>query len=62
MNEYQKIDKAIKEWETYRPVTQYSTDWICNRIEWAWKWRKITKEQMEELADRICVVLDERGV
>ena len=36
-------------------------DWIANRIDWAWKWRKITKEQMIEFAARATKIF-ERGV
>ena len=59
MNEYEKINKALSQHEN-GSYKMYSLDWIANRIDWAWKWRKITEPQMEELADRICKVF-ERG-
>ena len=33
-------------------------DWICDRIEWAYHWKKITHLQMEELSDRACFILN----
>ena len=33
-------------------------DWAANRIDWAWKWRKITREEMEELTDRAISIFD----
>lgn len=57
ITEAEKIEKAIQEYEKFRPFPQYTTEWICNRIDWAWKWKKITKEQMEDFADRMCVIL-----
>ena len=49
---YKEIDKVLKTYEEYKPYHDRDIDWAANRIDWAWKWRKITKEQMEELADR----------
>lgn len=54
---YKEIDKAIRSYEEFKPYHQYSIEWITDRIDWAWKFRKITKPQMEELADRITSVL-----
>lgn len=59
-NYYKEIDKAIKSYEDYKPYHPYNTEWICNRIDWCWKWRKITKIQMEELCDRITKVLERK--
>lgn len=55
---YSQIDDALKSYEEYKPYHQYKIDWICDRIDWCWKWRKITKEQMEELADRAVVIME----
>lgn len=56
-NYYQEINNALKNYEEYKPWHNKSIDWICNRIDWCWKFRHITKEQMEELTDRCCKVL-----
>jgi len=56
-NYYEEINKELKSYENYEPYHVKSIEWICNRIDWAWKWRKITKEQMEELAGRVVEVL-----
>lgn len=58
-NYYEEINKVLKEYEEYKPYHIRNIDWACNRIAWAWKWRKITKEQMEELADRATAIFDE---
>ena len=54
---YSEIDKVLKEYEEYKPYHTKNIDWACNRIDWAWKWRKISKTQMEELADRATQIL-----
>lgn len=54
---YSEIDKVLKEYEEYKPYHTKDIDWACNRIDWAWKWRKISKMQMEELADRAIQIL-----
>ena len=59
MKFYLEIDKALKYYEENCPYKSKTISWICDRISWCWKWRKITKEQMEELADRACKVMEE---
>lgn len=50
--EYEKINEALERLENYKhPI--HSAEWCSNRISWAWKFRKITREQMEELANRM---------
>lgn len=53
-NYYKEIDEALKRYEEYKPYHVKSMEWIANRIDWCWKWKKITKEQMTNLADRVC--------
>jgi len=55
---YGEIDKALQSYEQFKPCHIHNTEWICNRIDWCYKWRKITKEQMEELVNRVIAVLD----
>lgn len=55
---YAEIDNALQSYEDYKPWHDKSIDWICNRIDWCWKFRHITEKQMEELADRCCNVLN----
>ena len=57
MTVYQKIDKALKQHENYK-YAERSLDSIADYIAWAWKWRKITKEEMENAADRVCALYD----
>ena len=56
-NQYIVIDKALKEHEEFR-YAQHSLSWIANRIDWAYKWRHISYEEMTELAQRIIYLLD----
>ena len=55
---YSEIDKALQSYENCKPYHTRNIEWISNRISWCWKWRKITKEQMEELCDRVIKVLE----
>ena len=55
-NYYAEIDKVISEYENGKPWHTRDIDWAANRVDWCWKWRKITKEQMEELANRITAI------
>ena len=57
MTVYQKIDKALKQHENHK-YAERSLDSIADYINWAWKWRKITKEEMENAADRVCALYD----
>lgn len=56
-NYYEEINKALYSYEHYKPYHDKTIEWICNRIDWAWKWRKITSAQKDELVDRICIVM-----
>lgn len=56
---YAEINDVVTRYEEHRPYFVKNIDWAANRVDWAWKWRKITREQMEELADRITKIFDE---
>ena len=57
---YSFIDEILKSYENYCPTHPKSMEYAANHIDWCWKWRKITKEQMEELADRATTIFEER--
>jgi hypothetical protein len=57
-NYYAEIDKVVSEYEQNKPWHTRDINWAANRVDWCWKWRKITKEQMEELADRITTIFE----
>lgn len=57
---YKEIDQALKSFEDYKPYHIKSIDWICDRIDWCWKFRHITEKQMNELADRAILVMNIR--
>lgn len=56
---YKEIDDVLTEYENYKPWHTRNIDWACDRIEWCWKWKKITREQMEELTDRAIAIYGE---
>lgn len=49
---YKEIDKALKSYEENKPWHLQDMSWISDRIDWCWKWKKITKEQKDELCER----------
>ena len=55
---YNEIDTVLTEYENYKIWHTKSIEWATNRIDWCWKWKKITKEQMEELADRATAIFN----
>lgn len=58
-NYYEELDNALKSYENFEPYHTKNIDYICNKIDWCWKWKKITKEEMEELADRATAIFEE---
>ena len=59
-NCYKEMEDALNLYEEFKPYHTKDIDWICNRIDQCWKFRHITKKQMEELANRACKILDRR--
>ncbi len=57
---YKEIDTALKSYEDFKPYHVRDIDWICNRIGWCWKWKKISQSQMEELSNRAVLILERR--
>ena len=57
MTVYEKIDKCLRQHEDGK-YTERSIDSICEYIDWAWKWRKITEAQKDEVCDRACAILE----
>lgn len=57
MTVYEKIDRALKQHENHK-YCERSLDSIADYIDWAWKWRKITREEMEDAADRVVALLE----
>lgn len=55
---YNEINTVLTEYENYKIWHTKSIEWAANRIDWCWKWKKITKEQMEELADRATAIFN----
>lgn len=57
MTVYEKIDKALKPHEQGK-YAGWSLDSIADYIDWAWKWRKITPAQKDEVCDRIIALFE----
>ena len=57
MTVYEKIDKVLTQHEQYK-YTERSLDSLADYIDWAWKWRKITEDQKNEVCDRICILFE----
>ena len=56
---YREIDNALLSYENFKPYHEKTMDWITDRIDWCWKWKKITKEEMEFFVDRVCKIYKE---
>lgn len=54
---YSQIDKALLSYEENRPYHALNLDWICNRISWCWKWKKISAEEKDNLCERTIEIL-----
>ena len=54
---YDEIDMVLREYEQNKSWHTKDIFWACDRIDWAWKWKKIDKRQMENLSDRACKIL-----
>ena len=48
--EYERIKTRLDDIERGRASKQM-LHWCADRVDWAWKWRKISREEMEELAN-----------
>lgn len=59
MNYSKQLNKALSEYENFKPVKQYPIDWICNRISWCWKWKKITEEEKDNFCERIIFIMED---
>ena len=58
-NYYIEIDNILKAFEG-NGYTAQSMYWVTDRIAWCWKFRKITEEQMEELANRATYIFENK--
>ena len=57
MTVYEKIDRALKQHENHK-YAERSLESIASYLDWAWRWRKITEEQKNELVGRWLMVHD----
>lgn len=56
---YAEINTPVTRIEMGLPAAR-SLGWCITRLDWCWKWRKITEAQKDELADRIIKLLEQR--
>lgn len=55
---YNLLINTIERYENFQYVDRaLSIGWCCDSIDWLWKWRKITKEEMESLCDRMITIM-----
>ena len=57
MTVYEKIDRILTQHEKGK-YCERSLDSVANYIDWAWKWRKITEAEKDEVCDRVCALYD----
>ena len=56
---YKELNTALSSYENFEPYHQRTIDWICHRIDWCWKWKKISEDEMVELSNRAVNILDQ---
>ena len=49
---YAQLDRWVSQYETKGNGDQKLSS-ISDKISWCWKWKKITKQQVDELCDRM---------
>lgn len=55
---YNLLMDTIERYEDFKYVDRVlSVGWCCDSIAWLWKWRKITKDEMESLCDRMINIM-----
>lgn len=54
----EKIDRSLKQHENHK-YYERSLDSIAGYIDWAWKWKKISYEEMQSFVDRIVTLFEE---
>lgn len=52
MNKVQRLEDTLSRIEGGRP-SSLDLAWCADTVSWLWKWRKISREKMENFADRI---------
>lgn len=57
---YERLLETLDRLENYKYVgdTMNKLSWCSDTITWLWKWRKITKEEMESLCNRVIVLFE----
>lgn len=57
MTVYQKIDRVLQQHEQNK-YAERTLDSLADYIDWAWKWRKISEAEKDEVVDRICALFE----
>lgn len=58
MDYTKQLNKALADYEQFKPVKQYPIEWICDRIDWCWKWKKIAEEEKDNFCERIIKIME----
>ena len=57
MTAFEKINKQLKRYEQ-GGYKEWSLDKIADYIDWAWKWKKITEKEKDDVVERICILYE----
>ena len=60
-NYYQQLEKAISDYEEYKPTPQHTILWISDRIAWCLHYKHITASEAATFADRVTAIIEEMG-
>jgi lipopolysaccharide biosynthesis glycosyltransferase len=58
---YGEINNALLSYEEHKPWHTKSLDWIADRIDWCYKWKKLDYSEIEELTERITAIFEGRA-
>lgn len=59
---YGELNMAIEQYEKGFLSPRFSVERICDKIQWCFKFKKITLEQKNELVDRLYNQLEKDGL
>ena len=57
---YKLLIDTIEKMEQGRYTGGLDYGWCCDSLVWLWKWRKITKEEMESLCNRMITIMESK--
>ena len=58
VSRYERLLDTIDRLENNKYTGGLDSGWCADTIVWLWKWRKITREEMESLCDRVTALME----